>query len=329
MKRQRSHIGHNGLLISAMVCLFANSLPACPPPPCPPCYGRVGDNCVWLCTGEQVCCQGSCCTNACCDEKTCYNYNTHRCCNQGTGHICAIGKSCCGENCCDYPYCCDQKTCLNAEIGEHCCHYGNGVFCPDGIDCCNGGCCTQDAPRCCAGKTCYNLNTHQCCDDGIINSGVGTVCKKSCCDKWECEYCLVLAGIDPPIVTYTCASCLRKASYARLQECNRVPDPDFVPTPNGCGPEGGFPPVPENPSGCEGASFSPACDMHDLCWGTCGSDKAQCDSEFLRAMLEICDNSSCPYLCSQFAYLYYEAVSTYGNSNYQSAQEAACACCDC
>lgn len=112
-------------------------------------------------------------------------------------------------------------------------------------------------------------------------------------------------------------------------DCSKVVlDPDYTPSPNGCGSAGG-PPVPDNPTGCSDTSFLDACNAHDTCYGTCGNNKDICDSGFLDAMLAVCMESSCAYACSEAAYGYYDAVHNYGSSAYESAQVEACACCDC
>lgn len=167
---------------------------------------------------------------------------------------------------------------------------------------------------CCDGITCYNINEEQCCQYGD-----GTKCRKTCCNSWDCEYC---DGSG-------CSPCFYKANdYQELTQCSRVPDPNYTPSPNGCGPEGG-PSVPDNPTECLDASFLEACNAHDECYGTCDSSRAICDNDFLDAMLEVCMWSSCAYRCSQYAYAYYGAVHNWGQAAYESAQVKACVCCNC
>ena len=113
-------------------------------------------------------------------------------------------------------------------------------------------------------------------------------------------------------------------------------DPDLrcsngncCPAPNGCGPAGG-PPVPDNPTGCDDTSFLQPCNAHDDCYGTCGSNKDSCDTEFLgeveppSGMLGICVESSCAPACSEFAYLYYGVVHNGGDDAFQAAQACSC-----
>jgi hypothetical protein len=57
--------------------LFTRPTAACYPP-CPPCYRRVGSECVWDC-GSGTCCNGTCCNGTCCGNNCCSSGET--CCN--------------------------------------------------------------------------------------------------------------------------------------------------------------------------------------------------------------------------------------------------------
>ena len=102
------------------------------------------------------------------------------------------------------------------------------------------------------------------------------------------------------------------------------PDPNYGgPTPNGCT---GVGPGPFN--------FTPACNGHDTCYGTCNSDKGVCDSAFLAAMQNICSancgtSMSCLFWCNSVAQSYYYGVAVAGQSFYNNAQDAACEDCCC
>jgi hypothetical protein len=203
------------------------------------------------------------------------------------------GGTFCGHWCCSSPRSCDNGTCCPPEQPK-----GNGwVLTQDGW---LPICCPSEEPQYC--------------------SGGGCCYKPLGCSSWKQKKC---ADGD-------CKPCLHKAAtYAELQACsNKVPDPSYTPTSNGCGPDGG-PQIPNNPTGCGDTSFLEPCNAHDICYGTCGSNKDSCDHAFLDAMLEICSGSSCAYSCSQYANTYYGAVHNYGETAYESAQLAACACCDC
>ena len=115
---------------------------------------------------------------------------------------------------------------------------------------------------------------------------------------------------------------------------NSVPDPDYPgPTSNGCGDDSWLGRVvPNSPLGI--ANFKPACDAHDICYGTCNNCKADCDSNFYNSMCMICDSVysgwwRAPWRleCKTLALIYYGAVrSGAGGAAYESAQKAACKC---
>ncbi len=124
---------------------------------------------------------------------------------------------------------------------------------------------------------------------------------------------------------------------------------------NGCGPEAGIPVsvfdhefargdyIPDDPLYL--GHFFSACQGHDCCYGKCGSDKAQCDADFLGKMRAACDErwtahsigeaviySQMAALCYAVADTYYSAVSTTqtGQDAYDAGQQAVCDCCvDC
>lgn len=113
---------------------------------------------------------------------------------------------------------------------------------------------------------------------------------------------------------------------------NVQPRPGYVtPAPNGCSaspdkPPVGIPPVP--------VGFTPCCNTHDNCYGTCqlgpGSGKSACDSNFLTCMVGQCqqfNRCSGAYLdCMFLSGLYYRAVQIFGLRPYCRAQQAACHC---
>lgn len=80
--------------------------------------------------------------------------------------------------------------------------------------------------------------------------------------------------------------------------------------PNGCGAAGSSAPVPE---------LFRACDAHDICYGTLGAIKSQCDRQFHEGMA-----NECGFIfagpCQAAALAYYLAVSRYGHDAYNKAQ---------
>jgi hypothetical protein len=88
---------------------------------------------------------------------------------------------------------------------------------------------------------------------------------------------------------------------------------------NGCGPNdwrGGL--VPNSLPGQ--FSFKPACDRHDICYGTWGARKSTCDSNFYRDMMYLCAGR--PF-CPTWATAYYSAVYYRGQGAYNNAQRQA------
>ena len=182
--------------------------------------------------------------------------------------------------------------------------------------CVSGSCvnCGGDPTRaCCDNIVCYSPSWRQCC-----GYGDGTVCNDSCCDSWACQYC---DGSG-------CSFCLSKAvDYSELQACNKVPDPTWPYDIDGCST-----PTGDNPSWpCTGTSFYDACAAHDMCYQTCGSDKAACDSQFDTAMNNACagSNPACWTICQGWRTIYRVAVELVGTGAYRGRQVDSCACCDC
>ncbi len=243
-------------------------------------------------------CQSTCSAASC---ETCINGVCQEC--NGDPY-----KACCHGSCCS--------------ITEHCCN--DGHCCPSSKFCCGANCCNA-GESCCDGKTCYDPYVKQCCGYGngkTCNNDQtccqDTCCERSCCDSWfACEYCQS-GGCEP---------CLRKvSSYAELLECTRVPDPAWTPMPNGCSWS------PEDPAGCGTTSFHNACDAHDTCYQTCGSNKGSCDNAFLNNLTAVCTGvppGECRDDCIDWAAWYVYFVETFGDGAYEADQVAACACCDC
>jgi hypothetical protein len=120
---------------------------------------------------------------------------------------------------------------------------------------------------------------------------------------------------------------------ADLSACpHRGTHPGYTPSFNGCGPEGNvlvhF--VPNHPLGL--ADFTPCCNDHDVCYGTCVNDKANCDATFLACMTERCNKFLPQHMnlyksCLSVANTYFAFVSRAGGSAYNAAQQTACDCC--
>lgn len=127
---------------------------------------------------------------------------------------------------------------------------------------------------------------------------------------------------------------------------------------NGCGPESGIdiryilygpygaalPPIkvepPDNPFWL--GNFVTACNAHDCCYGTCGADKAQCDSNFRSGLHAACASAprtqsgvlgpgtlgaALSMFCNAIAEAYYAAVAKGGASAFDQGQAEVCDCC--
>lgn len=107
---------------------------------------------------------------------------------------------------------------------------------------------------------------------------------------------------------------------------------DYSPTVNGCGSGWNtyFVPDMDYLSLIELAwiDFSKACNEHDKCYGTCGSDKGLCNDMLARDMKQACDKLTyrplARYRCHKMADLYKMAVDSLGESPWQDAQDEAC-----
>ena len=121
----------------------------------------------------------------------------------------------------------------------------------------------------------------------------------------------------------------------------KVPKLNFTPNKNGCGPQNGFNFVPQAPLFI--ASFTPACDFHDVGYGTCNRPKDVTDQKFLEDMKTICAGPGTPLpggivdgfvmsvlmlQCIRNAEIFYAAVSTFAGDPYKEGQAEACDCCD-
>ena len=106
---------------------------------------------------------------------------------------------------------------------------------------------------------------------------------------------------------------------------------------NGCGPEGGViwgaDVVPD--SYFFVVNFENACNLHDRCYGSCNSNKAQCDDLLRQAMKIECYKSLFLFplflnSCLAQVDIYWVAISKLGNGAFEAAQDNACVweCCE-
>lgn len=152
-------------------------------------------------------------------------------------------------------------------------------------------------------------------------------------NSWAQQTCLCQGQVYNPVTT-CCTPSGRQTKYpiANLDACpNRVPHPGYVSVPNGCGAQGGQ----QFPGSFGAASFTPCCDTHDVCYGTCNSNRTTCDNNFEVCLTASCDaaypggglNAIRRSTCRGAANSYWAAVASFGGSAYNAAQSGACDCC--
>merc|ERR1712098_319516 len=99
-------------------------------------------------------------------------------------------------------------------------------------------------------------------------------------------------------------------------------DPNYTADSNGCGPSA-FPIA--GPS----FGFESCCEEHDICYGSCGTSRTQCDNDFYSCMYCICQdegNFLDREFCEELACSYYELVDEFGCFSFNGGQEDACIC---
>jgi len=154
---------------------------------------------------------------------------------------------------------------------------------------------------------------------------------------WAAANCLCLGQTyDPTTACCTASGVQPKHPLSSVSACpNKVPHPGYTATFNGCGGQGSvFNPVIPGHYGA--ANFTPCCNTHDICYGTCNDVKATCDSSLLTCMTASCDaaysapgvlNSIQRANCHGVANTFHSAVSNAGGSFYEAGQDGACDCC--
>lgn len=194
---------------------------------------------------------------------------------------------------------------------------------------------------------CFDPRTHRCCGGPLRGEGQ---------TAWTCPIdatCAPDGGDEPNCILPTCkyrdlVNNKRQRPYSPSTECctprgvqpreegwdypacaqTRVKRPGYRPTVNGCGVGRGV------PQGFGKASFRPACNAHDICYGTCNKEKEACDGTFRDALDDACSkaypgprNAALRKRCGETAEIYTGAVGFLGSSAYVRAQEEACICC--
>lgn len=112
-----------------------------------------------------------------------------------------------------------------------------------------------------------------------------------------------------------------KVGASEILGCDdRYADPNYTPTSNGCSTGMNVP--------FYNQLFQKACNAHDICYGTCKNEKANCDSSFYSAMKAKCNTLSPnkKINCYVAANSYYNAVKSSGKPYFKNAQAEACCC---
>jgi len=177
--------------------------------------------------------------------------------------------------------------------------------------------CQKDQPaspgKACCGTEEYDPETHECCGGKVVEKG-------KCCRKGGTpeEYdkesqCCESAGVLP------------KNSISNLDNCPNKVSKGLAPTVDGCS----F--VPDGPMA--NLNFTPACNGHDRCYGTCNAKKSDCDTAFYNDMVAICINTYGPEAaatttCKALAWTYATGVEWGGGIAYNNAQKTYCKCCE-
>ncbi|MEZ5102330.1 MAG: hypothetical protein R3C15_21520 [Thermoleophilia bacterium] len=268
-----------------------------------------------------------------------------------------VVPGCCGPDsiCCQFDYdfhCCDPKRhrCGQNRIGaEYCdCLYPCGDprnCCYPNDDCVDGRLCKEKCPK--GSVRCGEY--HDCCPVGArcvkgecACPDTRDPCKGVCCKKGEecirgvCKpYCENETArgasrvYDPATQCCTEYGIEPKYPIRYFERCRktRVPREGYVPEANGCGPKGG----PKFPDKVGRADFRPACDAHDICYGTCRSDRDACDAQFARQLKRACQRAypkgKKRQACLARAKDYVDGVTALGSIAYDAAQSEACQCC--
>ena len=77
-------------------------------------------------------------------------------------------------------------------------------------------------------------------------------------------------------------------------------------------------------------TFTPSCDVHDVCYNRCGSGQDSCDGEFAGNLQRACGTvpATAQLLCRSEAVAYAAAVALAGEPHYEDAQVRHCHCCN-
>jgi len=103
----------------------------------------------------------------------------------------------------------------------------------------------------------------------------------------------------------------------------RIRNPDFIPSPNGCGSAKGW-----HISYQKCTYLNDCCNSHDWCYGTCGSARSKCDESFKECVSSITNlpPKTSKLFCKASGLAMYSAVFVGGCPAFKNAQKKACSC---
>jgi len=224
---------------------------------------------------------------------------------------------------------------------QYYCNLGSPPPLPQTIACCvppgteptNGGgaYCCPSGTICCPGSEAAGYL--HCCNSGTTCHIFKNVEGRGGFDAW----CLpaICGGVAFDGVTQCCGATgapVAKTPIANLADFpDRISRPNYIVPVNGCGTS-----EHRLPSNWGKADFTPACNDHDTCYGTCPRAKQSCDDQLLSAMDAICvsrfnrvtdfgDRWGCRTSAQKFGRLV--LATAIANNAYDSAQKGGCQCC--
>ena len=128
------------------------------------------------------------------------------------------------------------------------------------------------------------------------------------------------------------ADCVIEYPAANLADCpNKRHHDGHSPSINGCGPADWKSVLVSNTF--FKADFKPGCNVHDVCYGTCNTTQAKCDSDLGRASIDACKaaytiaQQLSRASCISMARNYETAVAKLGAGAFHQAQLEDCECC--
>jgi len=129
--------------------------------------------------------------------------------------------------------------------------------------------------------------------------------------------------------------CIVEYPPSDLDNCpNKRPHPGASPSTNGCGAAGSE--LSQYiPNRWGDADFEPHCNKHDICYGTCGSSRLQCDWDLGSDAIDACIQAYGGFpgpnarlaACIAVANAYRAAVLAGGAGAFDAGQKEACECC--